>query len=156
MVEAIGRGAGAAVVRKDDAIPDAFFMHNGVVKIVVANTRVALAQISANFYNHPARRLAMVGVTGTNGKTTTTYLLKSMLENHGIKTGLIGTISYAAGNDILPATHTTPESLELQLLLSRMEERGCTSVVMEVSSHALDQHRVGEIPFRVGIFTNLT
>jgi UDP-N-acetylmuramoyl-L-alanyl-D-glutamate--2,6-diaminopimelate ligase len=98
----------------------------------------------------------MIGVTGTNGKTTTTYLIKSLLEQNGIKTGLIGTIEYHLGDSVLPASHTTPESLELNGYLFRMVNAGCTHAVMEVSSHALHQQRVGGIQFKAGIFTNLT
>jgi UDP-N-acetylmuramoyl-L-alanyl-D-glutamate--2,6-diaminopimelate ligase len=123
---------------------------------VVADSRKALAQMSANYYGHPSRRLTMVGVTGTNGKTTTSHLIRSMLSASGQKTGLIGTISYQIGDQTIPASHTTPESLELNRMLAQMINEGCTSVSMEVSSHALDQSRVHGIEFDGAVFTNLT
>lgn len=154
---AIASGAKAIVVEDDNAIPDSMCMHEGVVKIVVGNSRKALAQISANYFGHPASSMTMIGVTGTNGKTTTTYLIKQMLEaNTEYKVGLIGTVEYAIGSETLPATHTTPESLELHQLFARMKQKGCTHVVMEVSSHALHQYRVYGIPFAAAVFTNLT
>jgi len=153
---AIHNGAKAVVMENDAFLPDSYFMHAGVVKVVVTDARVALAQISANYYGHPADRLSMVGITGTNGKTTTAILVKSVLEADGSQAGLIGTIEYVIGNDRYPATHTTPESLELNELLARMVERRCTSVAMEVSSHALHQHRVDGIGFQVAVYTNLT
>jgi UDP-N-acetylmuramoyl-L-alanyl-D-glutamate--2,6-diaminopimelate ligase len=156
ITHAVNNGAKVVVMDDDKALPDSYFMHAGVVKIVVGDTRKALATISANYFDHPATKLQLIGVTGTNGKTTTTHLIKSILEAHGSTTGLIGTIEYVIGNNVIPATHTTPESLELQQLLANMEQQGCSSTVMEVSSHALHQHRVDEIPFRAGVFTNLT
>lgn len=154
--QAITRGAKVVVVEDDAALPDSFFLHSGVVKIVVPNCRIALSQLSSNYFDHPAAKMKMIGVTGTNGKTTTTHLIKSILEMNGEKTGLIGTIQYSIDDKILPATHTTPESLELNELLDRMARAGCSSVVMEVSSHALHQHRVNNIGFKAGVFTNLT
>jgi len=154
--QAVANGASVVVIEDDSVLPDSYFMHAGVVKIVVANTRVALARISANYFRHPSRELLMVGVTGTNGKTTTTHLIRSLLNAKGMTTGLIGTIQYEIGKQILPATHTTPESLELNELLAKMVEQHCDAAVMEVSSHALHQHRVEGIEFRAGVFTNLT
>jgi UDP-N-acetylmuramoyl-L-alanyl-D-glutamate--2,6-diaminopimelate ligase len=153
---AMRAGASAIVVDDDGAIPDTMFMHEGIIKVLVPDTRAALAQIAANNYLRPGARLELVGVTGTNGKTTTTHLVKSVLEADGKRAGLIGTFEYRVGNTVLPATHTTPESLELQAMLAGMVEAGCTSAVMEVSSHALAMHRVDGLPFRVGVFTNLT
>jgi UDP-N-acetylmuramoyl-L-alanyl-D-glutamate--2,6-diaminopimelate ligase len=153
---AINKGAKVVVVEDDASLPDSYFMHAGVVKIVVPNTRIALSRMSANYFDRPAEKLLMVGVTGTNGKTTTTHLIQSILQEFGKKTGMIGTISYTIGNESIPATHTTPESLELNQLLSRFIVSGCTSAVMEVSSHALHQHRVYGFPFAAGVFTNLT
>ncbi len=154
--QAISAGAKVVVVEQDDAIPDSLCMHAGVVKVVVADTRKTLALISANYYGQPSRHLSVIGVTGTNGKTTTTHLIKSILEAAGQSVGLVGTIEYRIGTEVVPATHTTPESLELNELLSRMMKAGCSSVSMEVSSHALHQSRVHGIDFRVGTFTNLT
>ncbi len=153
---AVSNGAKVVVVEDDAALPDAFFMHAGVVKIVVADSRKALAILSSNFYDRPSHKLRLIGVTGTNGKTSTTHLIKSMLEAEGKTAGLIGTIEYTIGNSVMPATHTTPESLELNELLATMVERGCTDAVMEVSSHALALHRVYGLRFTAAAFTNLT
>jgi len=156
ITNAISNGAKVVVLEDDASLPDSYFMHTGVVKVVVQNSRVALARMSENFYGNPAAALRMIGVTGTNGKTTTTHAIKSILENSGMRTGLIGTIEYVIGDEVVPAVHTTPESLEINKLLATMVERRCIAAVMEVSSHALHQHRVDGIPFQVGIFTNLT
>lgn len=153
---AVMNGAIVVVVQNDAARSDYFFLHASVVKVVVPDTRGALAKIAANYYGHPSRSLLLVGVTGTNGKTTTTHLIKSILEVGGEKAGLIGTIEYAIGDEVQLATHTTPESLEVNSLLARMVQKGCTAAVMEVSSHSLVQHRVDGLSFRAGIFTNLT
>ncbi len=125
--------------------------------VLVPNSRVALAVLGANWYGHPADRLTILGVTGTNGKTSITYLMKSVLEQLlGAKVGLIGTIQNMIGSEVLPTEHTTPESFELQGLFARMLEAGCTHVVMEVSSIGLYLHRVDCVPFAVGAFTNFT
>jgi UDP-N-acetylmuramoyl-L-alanyl-D-glutamate--2,6-diaminopimelate ligase len=154
--QAVERGAVAVIVENDAAVHDFFFLHALVLKIVVQDSRKALAQCAANFYGHPSAGMRLIGVTGTNGKTTTTHLIKAVLEAAGEKAGLIGTIRYQVGTEDLPATHTTPESLELQALFATMRERGCASVVMEVSSHALAMHRVEGARFAAGVFTNLT
>jgi len=154
--EAIQHGAVAVVLEDDAALPDAMFLHTRVVKIVVPDSRIALALMAANFFEHPASRMRIIGITGTNGKTTITYLIKAALEASGEKVGLIGTIAVDRGGEILPATHTTPESLDLQSMLSDMVKRGCTCAVMEVSSHALAMQRVHGIAFAAGVFTNLT
>jgi UDP-N-acetylmuramoyl-L-alanyl-D-glutamate--2,6-diaminopimelate ligase len=156
IINAIQSGAKVVVTERDDAIPDSYCMHNGIVKIVVKDSRMALARISDNYYGHPSRNLTMVGVTGTNGKTTTTNVIKYLLQKTGKKAGLIGTIEYLIGDQRLPSTHTTPESLELNMLLDRMVTEQCSAAVMEVSSHALDQHRVCGMNFQVAVFTNLT
>ena len=125
--------------------------------VQVENSRRALAVVGANFFHHPAREMTMVGVTGTNGKTTTTYLLKDILEHAaGAKVGLIGTNQNMIGNQVLHTERTTPESFEVQKLFREMADAGCTHVVMEVSSHALSLDRVYGVPYAVGIFTNLT
>ena len=130
---------------------------DGTPYIQVDNSRRALAAIGANWFGHPADRMIMAGVTGTNGKTTTTYLLKAILEGEpGTKVGLIGTNQNMIGREILPTERTTPESFELQELFARMLAAGCTHVVMEVSSHALALDRVSGVRYKVGIFTNLT
>ena len=124
--------------------------------VQVENSRRALAVVGANFYGHPADNMTMVAVTGTNGKTTTTYLLKRILEKTGAKVGLIGTNQNMIGDQILPTERTTPESFELQKLFDKMRREGCSHVVMEVSSHALALDRVYGVHYAVGIFTNLT
>ena len=125
--------------------------------VQVASCREALAIAAANRYGRPAEKLTVIGVTGTNGKTTVTSLLKKVLEHTlGAKVGLIGTIQNMIGEEAVPTERTTPESLELQALLAKMVGQGCTHAVMEVSSHALFLHRVDCIPFKIGVFTNLT
>ncbi|HEY1272350.1 MAG TPA: UDP-N-acetylmuramoyl-L-alanyl-D-glutamate--2,6-diaminopimelate ligase [Terriglobales bacterium] len=122
----------------------------------VPHGRRALGRLSANFYRQPAQRLALIGVTGTNGKSTTAFLLESIIAAAGRKSALVGTIEYHVASKILPAPHTTPESLELNQLMQQALGGGATEAVMEVSSHALAQQRVFGIPFDVAIFTNLT
>ena len=130
---------------------------NGLPYVQVENSRRALAVLGANFYGHPAEQITMVGITGTNGKTSSTYLLKAVLEQAlGAKVGLIGTNQNMIGQEVLPTERTTPESFELQGLFARMRDAGCTHVVMEVSSHALALDRVYGVPYAVGVFTNLT
>lgn len=124
--------------------------------IQTPNTRHALALLSANYYKHPSAHMNMIGVTGTNGKTTTTYLIKSVLDRVGHKVGIVGTIENRIGDKVLHADRTTPESLELQQLFDEMYHEDVTDVVMEVSSHSLDLHRVDGIQYHIGIFTNLT
>jgi UDP-N-acetylmuramoyl-L-alanyl-D-glutamate--2,6-diaminopimelate ligase len=128
----------------------------GIAWAQVPHGRRALARLSANFYKRPAERLAVTGITGTNGKSTTAFLLESMLSTAHRKTALIGTIEYHVAGKILPAPHTTPESLEINRLLNQALADGATEAVMEVSSHALAQQRVYGIPFDVAVFTNLT
>ena len=124
--------------------------------IVVENTRVALAQIAHNFYNNPTQNFKLIGVTGTNGKTTVTYLVKAILEAAGEKVGLIGTNQNMIGDIAYETERTTPDSLELVQLFSKMAEEKCTYVVMEVSSHSLELNRVHGCEFEVSAFTNLT
>jgi UDP-N-acetylmuramoyl-L-alanyl-D-glutamate--2,6-diaminopimelate ligase len=125
--------------------------------VQVENSRRALAVLGANWFGHPADHMVMTAVTGTNGKTTTTYLLKAILEQEaGAKVGLIGTNQNMIGGEVLPTERTTPESFEVQSLFARMRDAGCTHVVMEASSHALYEDRLYGIRYRVGIFTNLT
>ncbi len=154
--DAIEKGAKAVVMEDDAALSDSFFLHTGVMKVVVHNTRRALAVMSSRFYDEPSKKLHMIGITGTNGKTTTTYLITSMLEAAGEKVGLIGTIEYKLGEETIPATYTTPESLELNNLLHTMVKKDLQSVVMEVSSHALSLDRVFGFDFDAAVFTNLT
>ncbi len=154
--EAVGRGAVAVVLEDDSMMPDALFIHAGVAKIVVGESRKALAIMAGNFYDHPSRKLRLIGVTGTNGKTTTTHLIRSILEAAGEKVGLIGTIGYHTGLDAVTAVHTTPESPELNRLLSTVVGNGCSCAVMEVSSHSLVMRRVDGLQFVAATFTNLT
>ena len=154
--QALQAGAVAVVLEDETALPDALAMHQRVAKIVVHDARQALALIAGAVHGHPSRRLRLVGVTGTNGKTTVAHLLRAVLEASGERVGLVGTIRHMVGERSVPASHTTPEPLELNALLAAMVQEGCQSVVMEVSSHALDQHRVGGLHFAAGVFTNLT
>ena len=128
-----------------------------IAYVLVPDARAALAALGANWFGHPSDSMCMIGITGTNGKTTSTYLLKHVLEKTlGAKVGLIGTIQNMIGDEILHTERTTPESFELQKLFAEMKAAGCTHVIMEVSSHALVLHRADQIAFRVGVFTNLT
>jgi len=142
----------AAVVLENRA----FVSERGPTFIEVENARRAMALMSASFFGRPDRALKMAGVTGTNGKTTTTFILKHLLSEAKAPVGLIGTVRYEIGERILPASRTTPESLDLHELLAQMKAANCWATAMEVSSHALDQGRVTPIDFQVGIFTNLT
>jgi UDP-N-acetylmuramoyl-L-alanyl-D-glutamate--2,6-diaminopimelate ligase len=148
--EAIDRGAVAIVCERNG------FASHKATKVVVDDSRAVLAQLAAEFYGHPSRNLKVIGITGTNGKTTTTFILKHLLEAHGIKTGLVSTVHYEVGGRVLPAHHTTPESLDLQHLMAEMVRADCGACVMEVSSHALMQNRVDCVEFDIGVFTNLT
>src|SRR5580693_3329504 len=145
--------AGAAAVVTDSAVEKA---RPGVAWAVVPHGRRALARVSANFYKRPAERIAVTGITGTNGKSTTAFLLEAILTAAGRKSALIGTIEYHVAGKILPAPHTTPEALELNRIFSEALGNGATDAVMEVSSHALAQERVFGVPFDVAVFTNLT
>ncbi len=153
--EAVKKGAIAIVVEK----PEGFFEKlkpSLKAEAVVSDSRAALSQISSRFYLFPSKRVKVVGVTGTNGKTTVTYMIKSILEKAQKKVGLIGTIAQIIDQKKIPAHHTTPESLDLHRILSEMVSESISYVVMEVSSHSLALHRVEDIDFDVGIFTNLT
>src|SRR5271157_3554571 len=149
--QAIRAGAVAVVTDSAEQQP-----RPGVGWAVVARGRRALARVSANFYKKPAERIAITGITGTNGKSTTAFLLESILTAAGRKSALIGTIEYRIAGKILPAPHTTPEALELNRIFSEALGSGATDAVMEVSSHALAQERVYGVPFDVAVFTNLT
>jgi UDP-N-acetylmuramoyl-L-alanyl-D-glutamate--2,6-diaminopimelate ligase len=147
--EAIRRGAAAVVGERP--VPDC-----PVPVLRVPSARAALAEIAARFHGNPTTRCNVVGVTGTNGKTTTTYLLRSIFEAAGEKVGLLGTIQHSVGPRLIPSDNTTPGSDTLQQYFAQMVQSGCKSAAMEVSSHALDQDRVRGIHFAAGIFTNLT
>jgi len=151
IAEVCDKGAAAVVLENPSFAGD-----RGTTFIEVKNARRTMADMSANFFGRPDRALKIVGVTGTNGKTTTTFILKHLLSEPKVPVGLIGTVRYEIGERILPAARTTPESLDLHALLAQMKTAGCRAAVMEVSSHALEQGRVAPIEYQVGIFTNLT
>ncbi|MBI3321610.1 MAG: UDP-N-acetylmuramoyl-L-alanyl-D-glutamate--2,6-diaminopimelate ligase, partial [Candidatus Omnitrophica bacterium] len=165
--EAIARGAAAVVAQRFPAWyrsggPGA--LRSGGVTgpqprpcpcVVVRDTREALVVVAARFYGHPSRKLRLIGVTGTNGKTTTTYLLKTILEHSGFRAGLLGTIVYQIGDRVVPSTNTTPGPLELQRYFAQMVGQGLEWCAMEVSSHALAQGRVAGLEFQAAIFSNL-
>jgi UDP-N-acetylmuramoyl-L-alanyl-D-glutamate--2,6-diaminopimelate ligase len=147
--QAIEKGATAIVAEREEKHPRA-------TCLVVDNSRAALADLAGIFYGFPGRKLRMAAVTGTNGKTTTSFLIKHICENAGLRCGLIGTVRYEIGERILPATRTTPESLDLQELLAQIANAGCKAAAMEVSSHALAQDRTRGLEWDVAVFTNLT
>lgn len=144
-----GKGAAVLVVEEPVKVPD------DVTVLLVENTRYAMALISCAYFGHPAEKLKTIGITGTKGKTTTTYMVKSILENAGHKVGLIGTIETIIGEEHIPAVNTTPESYLVQEAFAKMVEAGCDSVVMEVSSQGLMLHRTAGFVFDYGIFTNI-
>jgi len=148
--DAVSRGAAAVVLQHDLAVP------GGTIKLLAPNTRRLLPLLSARFFGDPARKMKMIGVTGTNGKTTTTNLIETIYRAHGVKTGLIGTIHNCIGDRVLAVEHTTPESTDLQSLLAEMVAEGVGAVAMEVSSHALALHRVEQCEYDTAVFTNLT
>jgi UDP-N-acetylmuramoyl-L-alanyl-D-glutamate--2,6-diaminopimelate ligase len=148
--EAIGRGAIAVVTEKPPVHP-----HAKVIFLQVANARAVLARVAQRYYKFPDRDLGVIGVTGTNGKTTVSHLLKHFLDKEG-RTGLIGTINYDLGARTVPSFKTTPEALDLFGMLAQMRDAGCRQAVMEVSSHGIDQQRVLGLQFAAAIFTNLT
>ncbi|MBI4685033.1 MAG: UDP-N-acetylmuramoyl-L-alanyl-D-glutamate--2,6-diaminopimelate ligase [Nitrospirae bacterium] len=156
--DAVKNGAGAVVYEKviSNVKDELTAISSQLTAIKVKDSREALACISNNFYERPSARLKVIGVTGTNGKTTTTYLLKSILESWGREVGLIGTISYLVREKQYAAPHTTPEAPDFQRILQEMALLGCSHVVTEVSSHALAQRRVDCTNFDVAVFTNLT
>ena len=149
-LKAVEAGACTLVIEDDvENIPE------NITVIKVKDSRYALACISAEFFGNPAEKLRVIGITGTKGKTTTTYLVKSILENAGHKCGLIGTIEIIIGDRIIKADNTTPESYVLQKYFSEMVKAGCDCVVMEVSSQGLMLHRTAGFTFETGIFTNI-
>jgi UDP-N-acetylmuramoyl-L-alanyl-D-glutamate--2,6-diaminopimelate ligase len=150
ITDALARGAAAVVVERKLAPA------SETAWIRVPDVRRAMALWAARFYGHPSRALLLAGVTGTNGKTTITYLLESIFRAAGMLTGVIGTISYRSGDRALPAPYTTPESVDLEALLREMADSGVQAVAMEVSSHALELERVAGLDFDTAIFTNLT
>lgn len=147
--QVIDKGAIAIIVEKDVSVP------KDVTVIKVANSRQALAHLSAAYFDYPATKLTTIGITGTKGKTTTSYIIKSVLEKNGIKTGLIGTIETIIGDQVIPAVNTTPESYVIQETFAKMVEARCQCVVMEASSQGFKLNRVDGFTFDYGIFTNI-
>ena len=147
--DVVAKGAKVLIVEEAVEAPE------DVTVILVKDTRYAMAFISAAYFGYPAEKLKTIGITGTKGKTTTTYMVKSILENAGYKVGLIGTIEAIIGDKVIPAKNTTPESYTIHKYFAEMVEAGCDCVVMEVSSQGLMLHRTAGIPFTIGIFTNL-
>jgi UDP-N-acetylmuramoyl-L-alanyl-D-glutamate--2,6-diaminopimelate ligase len=146
--DAIGRGAVALLVQRE--------LDLEVPQLVVPSVRHAIGRLVAEFFGRPSERLDLIGITGTNGKTTTSYFIESILARTGRRTGLIGTIEARFGGSNRPSMFTTPEAPELHRLLAQMVAQGVESVVMEVSSHGIDQHRIDGTHFRIGVFTNLS
>ncbi|MCB1102615.1 MAG: UDP-N-acetylmuramoyl-L-alanyl-D-glutamate--2,6-diaminopimelate ligase, partial [Kiritimatiellae bacterium] len=147
--DAVRRGAVAIV-------SEAPLARRDVAHLMVDDARLALAEISSAYYEHPSEKLDMVGITGTNGKTTTAFMVKHLFEAAGRKSGLIGTVRYEIGKRVIPSSRTTPEAPDIHFMLDQMIRSRCTAAVMEVSSHALAQKRVYGVDFDVGVFTNLT
>ena len=148
--DVVAKGAKVLVVEETVTAP------SDVTVIQVADTRYAMAFIAAAWFGHPAEKLKTIGITGTKRKTTTTYMVKSILENAGYKVGLIGTIEAIIGDKVIPASNTTPESYDLHRYFAKMVEEGCECCVMEVSSQAMKMHRVAGIHFNYGLFTNIS
>ncbi|MFQ5896940.1 MAG: UDP-N-acetylmuramoyl-L-alanyl-D-glutamate--2,6-diaminopimelate ligase [Candidatus Methylomirabilia bacterium] len=151
IAEAVSRGAAVVLTEGDDPLPG-----SKTARVLVPSAREALAQLADAYFGHPSGALLLVGITGTNGKTTTAYLVEALLRAAGLKTGVVGTIQHRVGNQALHANQTTPEALDLQALLARMVQERVQGVAMEVSSHALALRRVDGVDFDVAVFTNLT
>jgi UDP-N-acetylmuramoyl-L-alanyl-D-glutamate--2,6-diaminopimelate ligase len=157
IVDAVGAGANAVAVEDDSIVNDEYFLSHNTTKLLVPSTRRALALISANFFQWPGRKLKLIGITGTNGKTTSTYLIEWILRSAGEKVLLVGTIRYLLnGEPLEAATNTTPESFELNRMMAAAVSKKASSAVMEVSSHSLVMDRVFGLPFKAALFTNLT
>jgi UDP-N-acetylmuramoyl-L-alanyl-D-glutamate--2,6-diaminopimelate ligase len=152
IAQAVEKGASVIVTERQESAA----LAGAATCVIVENTRPALADLATIFYGRPAQRLKIAGVTGTNGKTTTSFLIKHICEKARLRCGLIGTVRYEIGERVLPATRTTPESLDLQELLALIANAGCRAASMEVSSHALAQERTRGIEWDVAVFTNLT
>ncbi|MCU7491846.1 MAG: UDP-N-acetylmuramoyl-L-alanyl-D-glutamate--2,6-diaminopimelate ligase [Bacteroidota bacterium] len=156
ILDAINKGATAVVLENDSLIPNDVFIHRNVTKILVKNSRAALAEISNAFFKEPTKKLQLIGITGTKGKTTTSFFLKNIFETAGHKTGLIGTIANYVADRRIYTKMTTPESSDLNQLFAEMAGEGCTHAVMEVSSHSLVLNRVKNLSFKGAVFTNIT
>jgi UDP-N-acetylmuramoyl-L-alanyl-D-glutamate--2,6-diaminopimelate ligase len=151
--DAARRGAAAVVVEDD---PARLAIPPGLTVVRVVNSRLALARLAGRFFGHPSRQLRLIGITGTNGKTTSAHLVEAILRAAGHRVGLLGTIEYRCGATAFPGERTTPEASDLQRLLARMRDMGAWGAAMEVSSHSLTLHRVEACEFDVAVFTNLT
>lgn len=156
IAKAIEQGARTIVLSDPDRFSHADAVQAGVARIVVNDARLALAHISEEYFGFPSSKLRLIGVTGTNGKTTTTHVLKQIFDRLGTSVGLLGTIGNWIGKEYLPSTHTTPESRDLSELLATMVSKGATTCLMEVSSHSVVLSRVAALDFDIGVFTNLT
>lgn len=154
--DAIDKGAVAVVVENENSIPDEFVAHAQIAKIVVKDCRKALAELSRGFYKDPTNKLKLIGITGTNGKTTSTFILKNILQTAGYKTGLVGTIANYVGDQKIDSKLTTPESNDLNRMFYDMISAGCSHAIMEVSSHSLILNRVYGLDFSAAIFSNIT
>jgi UDP-N-acetylmuramoyl-L-alanyl-D-glutamate--2,6-diaminopimelate ligase len=154
--DALNERAAAIVVEDDSSIPDSLITDSGAVKILVSDSRKVLAEISNHYYDEPSKKIKLIGITGTNGKTTTAYFIKNIYESAGYKTGLIGTIENFIGRQRIDSKLTTPESKDLNKLFFEMLNAGCERVVMEVSSHSISLKRVHSVHFTTAIFTNIT
>lgn len=154
--DAIDKGAVAVVVENENSIPDEFVAHAKIAKIVVKDCRKALAELSRGFYKNPTNKLKLIGITGTNGKTTSTFILKNILQTAGYKTGLVGTIANYVGDQKIDSKLTTPESNDLNRMFYDMISAGCSHAIMEVSSHSLILNRVYGLDFSAAIFSNIT
>jgi UDP-N-acetylmuramoyl-L-alanyl-D-glutamate--2,6-diaminopimelate ligase len=156
IIDAINKGAAAIILDNDSVVPEEIFIHSNVTKILVKDSRVALAELSKSFFKDPSSKINLIGVTGTNGKTTTTWLIKNIFDNAGVKTGLIGTIANCIGDTKIESKLTTPESSDLNYLLHQMIIENCNVVAMEVSSHSLFLNRTYGLNFKYAVFTNIT
>jgi UDP-N-acetylmuramoyl-L-alanyl-D-glutamate--2,6-diaminopimelate ligase len=154
--EALNKNAAAIVVEDNDSLPDSIITGSNAVKILVSDTRKALAEISNLFYGEPSKKINLIGITGTNGKTTTAYFIKNIFETAGNRVGLVGTIMNYIGKEKIESKLTTPESRDLNRIFLEMKQAGCEYVVMEVSSHSLALNRVHNLQFSSAIFTNIT
>jgi len=153
---AIENGASAILIARNRLMECAYLKKSGVSALLSDDTRTALSRMSAAFYGFPSRSIMVLGITGTNGKTSITYMLEAIMKRHGLAAGVIGTINYRWGNKTYPAANTTPESKDLQEILHKMHQDGVEVVIMEVSSHALELRRADSIDFDAIVFTNLT
>lgn len=156
IIDAINRGADAVILDNNSSVPEEIFIHRNVTKILVKDSRIALAELSKGFYKDPSSKISLIGITGTNGKTTTSWLIKNILDFYGIKSGLIGTIANYIGDEKIHSKLTTPESCDLNYLLQQMIKSECKTAVMEVSSHSLSLNRTYGLNYKFAVFTNIT